>query len=83
MKILKTFKNWVLELLTRHLMLILILTLLFVSAVVISFPRSFVVIPAGFQGVLYRPFSNGVDDKISDRRGTRIVILTLEYDFPI
>ena len=74
MKILKTFKNWVLELLTRHLMLILILTLLFVSAVVISFPRSFVVIPAGFQGVLYRPFSNGVDDKIVIGEGLNVIL---------
>ena len=74
MKILKNFKSWVLELLTRHLMLILLLTLLIVSAVVVTFPRSFVVIPAGFQGVLYRPFSQGVDDKIVLGEGLNVIL---------
>lgn len=83
MKILKSLKSWVFQLLSRHLMLILILSLLIVSALVISFPRSFVVIPAGFQGVLYRPFSQGVDDQIVLGEGLNVILpwnTVFQYD---
>lgn len=73
MKIVHKFTSWVHHFTSRHLMLILIISLLFFAAVAVLIPRVFIVIPAGFQGVLYRPFNYGVDDKFVMREGINLI----------
>ncbi len=51
----------------KNLLLILLLLTFLVSSVIVLFPYVVIKIPAGFLGVLYRPFSNGVvEDKVLD-----------------
>lgn len=50
-----------------------VLILLFVSAVIVLFPRILVIVPTGKNGVIYRPLSGGVDQKEVIREGAHLV----------
>lgn len=49
------------EWLNRHLLAILFLSFVVVGGLVVLYPRVVIQIPAGYKGVIYRPFSGGVD----------------------
>lgn len=50
-----------------------LLTLLFVSGVIVLFPRILVIVPTGYIGVIYRPLGGGVDEKAIIREGAHLV----------
>lgn len=50
-----------------------LLALLFISGVIVLFPRILVIIPTGKNGVIYRPLSGGVDLQEVIREGAHLV----------
>jgi len=50
-----------------------LLTLLFISAVIVLFPRILVIVPTGYNGVIYRPLSGGVDQREVIREGAHLI----------
>lgn len=52
-----TVGNWC----NRHLLAILFLGFVVIGGLIVLYPRMIVKIPAGYKGVIYRPFSGGVD----------------------
>ncbi|MDO8692605.1 MAG: prohibitin family protein [Sheuella sp.] len=45
----------------RHLLALLFLSFVIVGGLIVLYPRMIVKIPAGYKGVIFRPFSGGVD----------------------
>jgi regulator of protease activity HflC (stomatin/prohibitin superfamily) len=64
------FLRW----LDGKMLTILLIILLFVSALIVLWPRVFVIIPSGSNGVIYRPLSGGVDltDLLSE--GAKLIL---------
>ena len=56
----------------RHIFLLLILSVVAATSVVLLFNRIVVVIPAGSVGVIYRPFSDGIDVRHVYREGLNL-----------
>ena len=50
-----------------------LLILLFISGVIVLFPRILVIVPTGSIGVIYRPLGGGVDEKEIIREGAHLV----------
>ena len=56
----------------RHIVLLMILSVVAATSVVLLFKRIVVVIPAGSVGVIYRPFSDGIDVRQVYREGLNL-----------
>lgn len=56
----------------RHIVLLMILSVVAATSVVLLFNRIVVVIPAGSVGVIYRPFSDGIDVRHVYREGLNL-----------
>ncbi len=67
-KIMQRLSKWF----RRHIILIMILSVVTVTGFVLLFSRIVVLIPAGSVGVIYRPFSDGIDVRQVYREGLNL-----------
>ncbi|PHY06356.1 MAG: hypothetical protein CK528_09470 [Alcaligenaceae bacterium] len=73
MKFFRRLAKQTLHWIEHRLLAILFATVLLLSAVVVLFSRVVISVPAGFDAVLFRPLSQGVDDKLLLSEGIHLI----------
>lgn len=73
MKFFRRLATQILHWIEHRLLAILFATVLLLSAFVVLFSRVVISVPAGFDAVLFRPLSNGVDERLLLSEGIHLI----------
>ncbi len=66
-----------------HILGLLFVATLCIGGFIVLYPRIIVIVPAGYLGVLYRPFHSGVDEAVVLDEGLRFILpwdMVVQYD---